>query len=111
MLDIDNYQKQAMHTAIYRGKGTVDGLVYCALGLGESGEVQGKVKKILRDDEGILTVEKRDQIAKELGDVLWYVAATASELGLDLSEVARLNLLKLQKRAQDNTLRGSGDDR
>ena len=65
-MTLNEYQDKANQTAIYPGKGTVMGLVYTALGLGESGEVQGKVKKILRDDNMTITEEKRQAIKKEL---------------------------------------------
>lgn len=111
MVYMDDYQKQAIQTAIYPGKGEVTGLAYTALGLGEAGEVQGKVKKILRDCEGKITDEHRKAIAKELGDVLWYVAACSSEIGYGLDEVAQMNLTKLASRKARGVLGGSGDDR
>ena len=85
---------------------------YPALGLGgEVGEVLNKVKKIMRDHDGKITDEYREILKKELGDVLWYVAALASELGLKLEEVARLNLEKLASRKERGTLGGDGDNR
>ena len=55
-LTFDQYQKQAVSTAIYPGQGEVLGLVYVALGLaGEAGEIANKVKKVLRDDNGELS--------------------------------------------------------
>ncbi len=50
-------------------------------------------------------------MAKELGDVLWYVAQLASELELDLDTIAQANLNKLLSRQQRGVLSGSGDDR
>lgn len=111
MVELDNYQRRAVETAIYPGKGEIFGLLYTALGLGEAGEVQGKVKKVLRDDEGKLSDEKTREIADELGDVLWYVANCAEELGYTLSEIATMNLFKLQGRKNRGTLTGSGDKR
>lgn len=112
-LDLDTYQQAATATAVYPEKGTGSplALAYVALGLGEAGELQGKVKKVLRDDAGVLTDEKRQAIAAELGDLLWYVASTASELGVSLADVAQGNLDKLASRAQRGTLQGSGDER
>lgn len=65
----------------------------------------------LRDDGGQVSAEKREQIAKELGDVLWYVAAICHELCLDMSAVAQGNIVKLAARKTRGTLTGSGDDR
>jgi NTP pyrophosphatase (non-canonical NTP hydrolase) len=110
-MDFNAYQKESGRTAIYIGKGEVLGLAYVGLGLGEAGEVQGKIKKVIRDDGGVLTDEKRKAIAAELGDLLWYVSQTASEIGVDLDDVAEANLDKLASRQQRGVLGGSGDDR
>ncbi|MCW2970542.1 MAG: hypothetical protein JWO23_1669 [Solirubrobacterales bacterium] len=66
---------------------------------------------MIRDDGGTLTDERRRAMSKELGDVLWYVAQIATELGLDLDEVAQANLEKLLSRQRRGVLSGSGDDR
>lgn len=85
---------------------------YPALGLaGEAGEVCEHVKKTIRDDGGRLSQKRRRKLEKELGDVLWYVAALASELDLDLGEVAALNVDKLTDRKQRGVLHGEGDER
>lgn len=82
-------------------------LNYMALGLAsEAGEVAGKVKKLIRDGH----LDKRAAL-KELGDVLWYVAGCAEQLGYDLESVARVNLLKLEDRRQRDAISGEGDDR
>lgn len=86
-------------------------IAYVSNGLGEVGEVQGKIKKVIRDSGGIITDEKRQQLAGELGDVLWYLSQMASELGLSLSDVAVANLDKLFGRKERGTLHGSGDNR
>lgn len=110
-MKFDDYQKISGETAIYPGKDSVLGLYYVALGLGEAGEVQGKVKKILRDDDGVISDQKKIDIAKELGDLLWYVAQTCSEIGFSLDTVASMNLSKLQDRKERDVLKGSGDNR
>lgn len=110
-MQMNEYQTQATATAIYPGRGSALGLAYVGLGLGEAGEVQGKIKKILRDNGGEVTQEARLAIAKELGDVLWYVAMVAEELDFGLQHIARLNLAKLADRADRDVLGGSGDDR
>lgn len=110
-MNLNDYQNQATVTAIYPGRGEITGLLYTALGLGEAGEIQGKVKKILRDNGGNLTVSNAEAIAAELGDLLWYVACLADELDYDLEEIAQLNLDKLSSRAERGVLQGSGDNR
>jgi NTP pyrophosphatase (non-canonical NTP hydrolase) len=123
------YQTLAVRSAIYPGKGTPFGLMYAALGLAEAGEVQNKVKKAFRDDDILrldyhepsetiyvvdakeLTPERRAQIIKELGGVLWYVAAVCSEINASIAEVAAVNLRELASRAERGTLSGDGDNR
>lgn len=109
-MDLADYQQRSRATAVYPGAG--DNLLYPTLGLcGEAGEVAEKVKKMLRDDAGVLTPERREALAKELGDVLWYVAQVATEADLDLQEVADANLRKLLSRQERGVLQGSGDER
>lgn len=84
---------------------------YYALGLGEAGEIQGKVKKIFRDDDGYCTQERAEAIAKELGDLLWYVTRLADKIGYSLEKVAEMNAKKLADRAEAGTIKGDGDDR
>lgn len=110
-MDFNTYQKESGRTAIYTGKGEILGLAYVGLGLGEAGEVQGKIKKIIRDDGGVISDEKRAAIAAELGDLLWYVSQTASEIGVGLDDIAEGNLSKLASRKERGVLGGSGDDR
>lgn len=108
-MDMNEYQKKAISTAIYP---EVYEIVYPTLGLaGESGEIAEKVKKVLRDDIGDFSKDSRKEIAKELGDVLWYVALLARDLGFDLEEVAEMNVQKLASRKERNKLGGSGDNR
>ena len=86
--------------------------IYPTLGLtGEAGEVADKVKKVIRDRQGVFDVETREAIKLELGDVLWYVAQLASEMGYDLNDVAEANLQKLSSRAARGRIGGSGDQR
>jgi len=109
---LNEFQRDALSTAIYPGQGETTGLAYAALGLaGEAGEVGNKVKKILRDDDGILTEEKAEQIASEIGDVLWYAAAVAEEIDYDLAEIATGVVRKLRDRQERGVLAGSGDKR
>lgn len=109
-MQLSDYQRRSRATAVYPGAGA--NLVYPTLGLsGEAGEVAEKVKKTIRDDGGVLSDERREALAAELGDVLWYVAQVATEAGLDLEDVAQANLDKLASRAERGVLSGSGDDR
>lgn len=110
-MDFNDYQFAASETASYPGQGTWVGLVYTMLGLGEAGELQGKAKKVLRDDSFIVTDERRAAMKAELGDVQWYVAMAAQELGYTLDEVAVDNIAKLRSRQERGVIGGSGDNR
>jgi NTP pyrophosphatase (non-canonical NTP hydrolase) len=88
------------------------GLLYCALKLnGEAGEVAEQIGKMLRDDGGILKIDRAEKLEKELGDVLWYLASLTELLGFDLSTIAEINLRKLADRQARGVLGGSGSDR
>ncbi len=107
---LSDYQERSRVTAVYPDAGA--NLLYPTLGLcGEAGEVAEKVKKMVRDDGGVLSQERRAALAGELGDVLWYVAQLATEAGLDLGAIAQDNLDKLRSREQRGALQGSGDER
>ena len=109
-MEFEDYQKLSRETAIYPNHG--NNFIYPTLGLtGEAGEVAEKIKKIMRDDNMHVSDEKRLEIERELGDVLWYVAQIATELGLSLDLVAKRNLGKLFERKERNVLSGSGDNR
>lgn len=108
-LDFDTYQERIADFAVYPQKntGSPQELSYLALGLtGEAGEVAEKIKKYLRDGE----LDKL-LVAKELGDVLWYLTRLANALGDDLFSVAVMNIQKLQDRQDRGKLHGSGDER
>ncbi|MHB8242870.1 MAG: nucleoside triphosphate pyrophosphohydrolase family protein [Solirubrobacteraceae bacterium] len=108
-MELSEYQRLARRTAEYPRDAW---LAYPALGLaGEAGEVAEHAKKVIRDDGGQISDERRAAMSKELGDVLWYVAQLATELGLELDEVAQANLDKLLSRQQRGVLSGSGDER
>jgi len=109
-MDLAEYQSRSRATAVYPGAG--ENLLYPTLGLcGEAGEVAEKIKKMIRDDGGVLTDERRAALSKELGDVLWYLAQIATEAGLELDAIAEANIEKLTSRHRRNVLQGSGDDR
>lgn len=108
-MTFSEFLDSAMHFAKYP---KAHGLMYTTLGLcGEAGEVANKVKKIYRDDGGLVTDEKKAAISDELGDCLWYIAATAYELNLDLDKVAADAIFKLSDRLKRNVIQGSGDKR
>lgn len=108
-MDLNEYQQAARETAIYSQQYIV---TYPALGLaGEAGEVCEKIKKMLRDDNGVLTDERKAMLEKELGDVAWYLANLASDLGLNLDDIFSNNIKKLQSRKERGVLKGDGDDR
>jgi NTP pyrophosphatase (non-canonical NTP hydrolase) len=109
-LSLQDYQQQALRTA--RSFDEKDELFDLVLGLvGESGEVAEKFKKLIRDHNSDLTKLDRDDMAKELGDVLWYIAVLAEYLGLSLDDIGKNNLAKLASRQKRGQLGGSGDDR
>ncbi|WP_353684352.1 nucleoside triphosphate pyrophosphohydrolase family protein [Thermodesulfovibrio sp. 3907-1M] len=104
-MTFNEYQEKARRTAIYP-----EGWVYPALGLcGEAGEVAEKLKKYIRD--GKTCSEVREELIKELGDVLWYIANLAYEFEISLEEIAEKNIEKLLSRKERNKLHGNGDDR
>lgn len=123
-MTFNEYQELAKETAVYPQEHT---LIYPALGLaGETGEVVEKVKKLLRDNNQLIEVFKKGygtpeqmekvtlvqaDLKKELGDVLWYIAALARDLDLDMDDIALHNYQKLKDRQQRNVLHGSGDNR
>jgi NTP pyrophosphatase (non-canonical NTP hydrolase) len=86
-------------------------VAYDGLGLGEAGEVQGKIKKIIRDNGGVINDEARLAIKAELGDTLWYMASMCHNLGITLAEVATANIEKIKDRDTRGVRRGSGDYR
>lgn len=110
-MNFKEYQKKALKTALFPKKYRI---IYSAMGLGnEAGEVLGKVKKWLRGDDGAGAMSKERKLAlrDELGDVLWYIAVLARDLGLNLQEIAELNIKKLKSRRKRGTLKGDGDKR
>ncbi len=104
------YQAKSRLTAIYPNRD--NNFIYPTLGLaGEAGEVAEKIKKIIRDKNSFVSPEDQQEINKELGDVLWYVAQIATELKLSLDDVAENNIAKLASRLERNQIKGNGDNR
>lgn len=111
-MNFNDYQNATDKTAIYP-KGREHGsLYYVTMGLtSEAGEVAGKVKKALRDEQGLIDEKRAEAIAAEVGDVLWYCARIATEIGYELDEIAEGNIRKLTSRLESGTLKGDGDNR
>jgi NTP pyrophosphatase (non-canonical NTP hydrolase) len=110
-MTLDEYQKQALTTVLNTDNEFKD-LLHWVLGInGEAGEIAEKIKKIIRDKGGEVSPEDKTELAKEVGDVLWYLAVFADHLGVSLDDVAKQNLDKLQSRKARGALRGSGDNR
>lgn len=103
---LNGYQAFANSTKKFPEKHAI---IYPALGLTEeAGEVAGKIKKWLRGDVDNLD---REAVKKEMGDVLWYLASLATDLGFTLEDVALTNIEKITKRNLTGTLKGDGDNR
>jgi len=110
-MTFEEYQERAHQTSFNTAIGG-DTLLYPVLGLvGEAGEVAEKVKKLYRDKGGKIDGEAMNLIAKELGDICWYVSEICTQMDISLNAVAELNLEKLYNRSIRNTLGGSGDNR
>jgi NTP pyrophosphatase (non-canonical NTP hydrolase) len=114
-MTFDEYQKQAITTDAYGGGQQPlgsDAFYNKLLGLcGESGEVADKFKKIFRNNDGKMSDEEKQEIVKELGDVLWYLNAIATYLGVPLESVAAKNIEKLFDRKERNVIKSKGDNR
>lgn len=109
-MTLNDYQKKALRTAA--GKEKFNEFFHLVLGLvGESGEIAEKIKKLVRDHNSDLARLDKEDIAKELGDVLWYIAVLAEFLDLSLEEIGAKNIKKLASRQKRNQLGGSGDNR
>ena len=126
LTEMDDYQTAALKYDTFSGYqdglmkyskdgimlATEGGLIEKVLGLpGEAGEAADKFKKIIRDKGGVISKASREEIIKELGDVLWYVAMIAEYLEVPLSEVAKVNIDKLESRYKRDKIHGFGDNR
>jgi NTP pyrophosphatase (non-canonical NTP hydrolase) len=124
-MDASDYQRDTANTAIY-DESVADALgssfdstkrsylrmMYCATGIaGEAGEIAEHMKKMLRDDKMMPTVERREALFKEVGDLMWYVSQFCTEMNFSMSEVMEHNLVKLQSRKERGVLHGDGDNR
>ncbi len=111
-MDFDEYQTLANRTGNFEGKQAEFALMYLGLGLtSEAGEVADKIKKIIRNDNGMISPEKREALKLEIGDVLWYCSQLARHLEIPFSEIAQANVDKLADRATRNVIASDGDNR
>jgi NTP pyrophosphatase (non-canonical NTP hydrolase) len=102
-MTLNEYQTWQQTMAFYPQTREFEGLVYTILAMGgEAGEVQNELKKIIRDRQAKLTPESKDKLILELGDVLWYISAAASELGVGLETIAAMNQSKLEQRKSEH---------
>lgn len=109
-MKFDEYQSAALKTA--RPKNARDEFIHLVLGLvGESGEIAEKVKKLVRDHDSDTSQFDTEDLKKELGDVLWYIAVLANYFDIPLDDVATANIAKLASRQARGVLQGSGDNR
>jgi len=110
-MTFEEYEQKALTTVISTNDKFKD-MLHWVLGLnGEAGEVAEKMKKIIRDKDSVISDEDKQEMAKEIGDVLWYLAVFANDLGVPLDEIAKTNLSKLKSRKDRGVLGGDGDNR
>lgn len=110
-MTFDEYQKQAL-TTVKNNKDPLMEKTIWAMGIaGEAGEVVEKWKKIVAYKEGEVSDEDLAELAKELGDVVWYIAVMAHSLGLSFEDIMQRNVQKLQDRQQRGVITGAGDNR
>lgn len=110
----DEYQGTTHQTCVYPtdDADTMEAIKYLTLGLvGEGGEIAENVKKMLRDDNGVITPERKAKLFSEIGDQFWYISELCSRLGFNMGEVAKANIAKLLDRKARGVLHGSGDNR
>jgi NTP pyrophosphatase (non-canonical NTP hydrolase) len=122
-MTFNEYQEQSSLTAVYLDKiiekhpdmpkwvADVTSLAYVSNGLGEVGEIQGKIKKIIRDKGGEWTEKDSEEIAKEIGDCLWYLARLCDIFDINFDDCADKNIAKLYSRMERGKITGSGDNR
>lgn len=107
--NLSDYERIAMSTKVGWNKNEI---LYPLIGMcGETGEVADKIKKVLRDKNGKFSESDSLEILKEIGDTLWYMTALCQDLGYTLKDAANINLEKVTKRREDNTIHGEGDNR
>src|ERR1035438_4727647 len=110
-MDFDDYQKKALTTAFNSYDDLLLQRTIWAMGVaGEAGEVIEKWKKIVAYKDGKISKEDLAELAKELGDVVWYIAVLADSLDLSLNDIMKANLKKLADRKNRGVIKSSGDN-
>lgn len=110
-MTFDEYQKQALTTALPHQPPLMDKTIWIMGIAGEAGELTDKWKKIVAYHDGKVTDKDKAELAKEVGDILWYIAMFTERLGLSLDKIAQQNLVKLASRKKRGKIRGRGDNR
>lgn len=110
-MTFDEYQKQALKTAHNHPDALMNQTIWAMGVAGEAGEVVEKWKKIVAYKDGIVSQEDLGELAKELGDVIWYIAVMAHSLGLSLDDIMQRNLEKLASRQKRGVIKSKGDNR
>ncbi|HEV2402771.1 MAG TPA: nucleoside triphosphate pyrophosphohydrolase family protein [Candidatus Saccharimonadales bacterium] len=110
-MTFDEYQKQALTTAKNNYDPIMEKTIWAMGVAGEAGEVVEKWKKIVAYKDGVVTEEDKAELAKELGDVVWYIAVMAHSLGLSFEDVMQRNVAKLKDRQKRGVITGQGDNR
>ena len=110
-MNLNEYQKEALVTAIFSGDEFKD-LAHWVFGItGESGEIAEKIKKIIRDKDAKVSQDDKEELVKEMGDVLWYLAVLSEHLGYKFDEIGARNIKKLRDRQKRDKIGGKGDNR
>jgi NTP pyrophosphatase (non-canonical NTP hydrolase) len=110
-MTFDDYQKQALTTAIPNSNPLMDKTIWAMGVAGEAGEVVEKWKKLVAYRDGKITPEDVQELGKELADVVWYIAVMAHSLGLSFDDIMQQNLDKLASRKARGVQKGAGDNR
>jgi NTP pyrophosphatase (non-canonical NTP hydrolase) len=110
-MTFDEYQKQALTTAVMNPDPLMNKTIWAMGVAGEAGEVIEKWKKIVAYKDGKISGEDLAEIGKELGDVVWYIAVLAESLGLSFDDIMQRNVQKLQDRKKREVIKGAGDNR
>jgi NTP pyrophosphatase (non-canonical NTP hydrolase) len=110
-MTFDEYQKQALTTAHNTYEPLMEKTIWAMGVAGEAGEVVEKCKKIVAYKEGKVSEEDLAELAKELGDVVWYIAVLAHSLGLSFDDIMQRNVEKLKSRKDRGVITGQGDNR